>query len=73
MRVQVKVTPRANRPGVQVSVDGTLVVKVREPAEGGRANMAMVAALAEHFHVPCRAVSIVRGHASRRKLVEIEE
>ena len=50
-----------------------MVVKVREPAEGGRANMAMVAALAEHFHVPCRAVSIVRGHASRRKLVEIEE
>ena len=71
MRIQVKVTPRAKRPGIEKTADGTLVVKVREPAEDGRANAAVVEALAEHFAVPKRAISIVHGHASRRKLIEI--
>jgi uncharacterized protein (TIGR00251 family) len=73
MRVQIKVTPRAKRTGIEAATDGTLVVKVREPAEHGRANEAVVAAIASHFNVPRRSVSIVRGHTSRRKLVEIEE
>ena len=71
MRIQVKVTPRAKQPGVTTATDGTLVVKVREPATDGRANNAVIEALAEHFGVPRRSVSIVHGHASRRKLVEI--
>jgi uncharacterized protein (TIGR00251 family) len=71
MRIRVKVTPHAKRPGIEKAADGMLVVKVREPAEDGRANEAVVEALAEYFGVPKRAVSIVRGHASRRKLIEI--
>jgi uncharacterized protein len=73
MRVQIKVTPRAKRPAVEASSDGTLAVKVREPAESGRANAAVIEALAKHFNVPRRAVSILHGHTSRRKLVEITE
>jgi uncharacterized protein (TIGR00251 family) len=73
MRIRVKVTPRAKRPGIEAAADGTLVVKVREPADDGRANVAVVAALAKHFSVPRRAVSIVHGHTNRRKLVEIAE
>jgi uncharacterized protein len=72
MRIQVKVTPRARQPGVATAADGTLVVKVRAPAEDGRANEAVIAALAEHFGVPRRAVRIVHGHTSRRKLVEVD-
>lgn len=71
MRFQVKVVPRAKKTGIAPGTDGTLVVKVREPAEDGRANDAVVAALAEYFKVKPRAVTIVRGHASRRKLVEV--
>jgi uncharacterized protein (TIGR00251 family) len=71
MRIQVKVTPRAKRPCVETATDGSLVVKVREAAQAGRANTAVIEALAEHFGVPIRAVSIVHGQASRRKLVEI--
>ncbi|HUK81448.1 MAG TPA: DUF167 domain-containing protein [Verrucomicrobiae bacterium] len=71
MRVQIKVTPRAKRPGIKAAADGSLVVRVREPAENGRANVAVIEALAEHFEVPRGAVSIVRGHMCRRKLVEI--
>jgi uncharacterized protein (TIGR00251 family) len=73
MRIHIKVTPRAKRPAVEAASDGMLVVKVREPAENGRANAAAIEALAKHFNVPRRAVSIVHGHKSRCKLVEIAE
>jgi uncharacterized protein len=73
MKIQIKVIPRSKRPGIDLAADGTLVVKVREPAENGRANAAVIEALAKHFNVPRRAVSIVHGHTSRRKLVEIAE
>ena len=71
MRFPVKVVPRAKQPGVAPGIDGTLVIKVREPAEDGRANDAVIAALAGHFKVKPRLVTIVHGHASRRKLVEV--
>ncbi len=71
MRFPVKVVPHAKKIGIAPAVDGTLVVKVREPAEDGKANDAVIAALAEHFKVKPRAVTIVHGHASRRKLVEV--
>ena len=71
MRFPVKVVPRAKKTGLAPGADGVLVVKVREPAEDGRANAAVIAALAEHFQVKARAVTIVHGHASRRKLVDV--
>jgi uncharacterized protein (TIGR00251 family) len=73
MRVPVKVTPRARKPGIETSEDGSLLVKVREPAEGGRANDAVIEALAGHFGVAKRAVTIVRGRGGRRKLVEVQQ
>lgn len=71
MRVEVRVTPRARRAGVELLPDGTLAVKVTAPAEGGRANEAVVELLAAHFRVPKRSVAILRGRTARRKLVEI--
>ncbi len=71
MRVAIRVTPRAKRPAVIPAPDGTLRVKVAAPAQDGRANADAVKALAAHFNVPQRAVSIVQGHTSRSKIVEI--
>lgn len=71
MRVQVRVTPRAKRAGIARAEDGTLLVRVREPAEGGRANTAVVAAVAAHFGIPKQVVRIVHGFTSRRKLIEL--
>ena len=70
-RIDVRVIPHAKRRDVSMSPDGTLVVKVTEPAEGGRANAAVVDALAKHFNVPKRCVVILHGATSRQKLVEI--
>ena len=73
MRVQVRVIPRARQEAIEKMSNGTLRVKVTEPAEGGRANAAVIEALAEHFNVPKRCVTILRGQTGRQKLIEIEE
>lgn len=71
MRIEVRVMPRARRRAVERSSEGTFRMKVTEPAEGGRANAAVIEALAEQFDVPKRSVTILRGLTSRRKLIEI--
>jgi uncharacterized protein (TIGR00251 family) len=71
MRVSITVVPRARRPGVRLLEDGRLRVAVAAPAEAGRANDAVIAALADHFGVPRSRVRIVLGARSRRKVAEI--
>jgi uncharacterized protein (TIGR00251 family) len=71
MRIIVTVIPRARRPHVEPLEDGGLRVAVTAPPHEGRANAAVIAALAEHFHVPRSRVRILRGKTSRRKVVEI--
>ena len=53
------------------SHDGVLVVRVREPATDGRANQAVVEAVAAALGVPRRSVRITAGASSRRKVVEV--
>ena len=71
MKIEVRVKAGARETAVEKQTNGTLVVKVKEPAKEGRANQAVIEAIAEYFSVPRRSVAIVRGHASRSKLVEI--
>ena len=72
MRRAVLVRPRSAAPGVGGSHDGLLVVRVAEPATDGRANRAVVEAVATALGVPRRTVAIVGGVASRRKLLEVD-
>ncbi len=75
IRFQVRVHPGAHRTvvGGRHGPDGApaLVVRVTAPAVDGRANRALVDALAEAFAVRKRAVTIVTGANSRTKLVEV--
>jgi uncharacterized protein len=71
MRITVHVTPRAHRPGVERLPAGGYRVAVGAPPTEGRANDAVIAALAEHFGVSRSRVRIVRGHHGRLKLIEI--
>ena len=71
MRIRVKVIPRARKAGIERLPDGGVQVRVAAPAEGGRANAAVIEALAQHFGVPPRAVTIRQGLTNRSKLVEI--
>ena len=46
-------------------------MRVVEPAEGGKANSAVLALLAQVLHVPRRDLELTSGHASRDKLVAL--
>lgn len=48
-----------------------LIVNVPERAVEGRANEAVIKVVAGHFGVPKTSVNIVRGHASRHKILQI--
>ncbi len=71
MRIEVRVIPRARQRNIEKNADGSLLVKVTEPAEDGRANAAVIEAVAEYLGVAKRRVTLIRGRTSRRKLLEV--
>lgn len=72
-RVTVHVKPGSSKgPLVVAADDGALTVYLRERAVEGKANDGLVAVLAGHFGVAKSRVAIVRGHASRIKIVDID-
>jgi len=72
VRVTVWVKPGSRRPGLGGERDGALVVAVAPRAVDGQATAAALAAVAAAFGVHPRAVTLVTGPASRRKVIEID-
>lgn len=66
------VKPGAKAPGIVVGADGSIIVRVREPATEGKANEAVRRAIARAIGTPPSAVTLLRGASSRRKLFSIE-
>ena len=72
-RIAVRVHAGASSEGLTGRLaDGTLKLAVRAVPEGGRANRAVAGVLALVLGVGVSRVSVVRGPASRAKLVEVE-
>ena len=72
MRVEIHVRPGASTTVVGGAYDGALVVRVVEPATGGRATDAALSAVARAVGVSHRSVTLVKGATSRKKLIEID-
>ncbi|HEX7459907.1 MAG TPA: DUF167 domain-containing protein [Acidimicrobiales bacterium] len=72
MRRGIVVRARSSRTAVGGSHDGLLVVRVRAPATGGRANRGVVEAVSDALQVAKGAVRITAGASSRRKVVEVD-
>ncbi len=76
MRIRVRVHPGARRTevGGRYGPENipALVVRVVAPATDGRANAAVLDALADAFGVRPRAVRLVSGASSRSKVVEVD-
>src|SRR3954453_13920116 len=70
-RLRLRVSPGATRGGVVGRHGDAWKVRVAAPAEGGRANDAVVRLLAETLSVPREAVQLVSGQSSRDKIVEL--
>ena len=72
MKIFVKAKPNAREEEVLRVDENHFVVAVKEPPVGGKANEAIVRALAKYFKIPKSQVRITSGHTSRQKVVEIE-
>ena len=70
--LKIRVQPKASKNEILGFRGDTLRVRVTAPPEGGRANDAVVSLLATTLRLARSRVKIIRGHASRDKLVVIE-
>ncbi len=69
----VKAQPRSKAPGVEETAPGSFRVRVRAAPDRGRANDEIIERLAEHLGVPPSRLTLVRGAASSRKVVRLED
>jgi uncharacterized protein len=68
----VRLQPRARRDEVVGERAGAIVIRVTAPPVDGKANAALCALIARAAGVPPSRVSVVRGQASRDKVVHVE-
>lgn len=68
--LKVFVTPGARREKVEEKGE-MLVITVREPALGNRANERVRAIVARRLKVPLANVRILTGHHSRGKMISV--
>jgi len=68
----VKVVPGAKKNRVVGKYGDAIKVQVSAPPEGGKANEAVIAVLAEALGVRPNQISITRGHTQPRKTLQIQ-
>ena len=71
MKITIKVKTNSKRNAVEEGPGGDLRVLVKAPPQEGRANEAVIEALADHFRVPKSHISIVGGFKSKNKTIKI--
>jgi uncharacterized protein (TIGR00251 family) len=69
--LRIKVVPASSRDGIAGWLGESLKLRVRAPAERGKANAAVGTTLAGALGVPRKSVRIVRGVSSAEKVVEV--
>jgi uncharacterized protein (TIGR00251 family) len=69
--IAVRVQPGAKRSAVAGLHGARLKLRIAAPPIEGRANMAVLAFIAERLGVPHSQVSVARGDRSRDKLISV--
>jgi uncharacterized protein (TIGR00251 family) len=69
--IEVRVHPRSSRLMVDCVEGGVLKVKLTAPPARGEANEQLLKLLSKEFGVSKSSVRIIKGHASKDKVVEI--
>lgn len=73
MIINVTIKPNSKKGNVlELKNDGTILAYVREIAADGKANEALVKLLAKHYKTAKTQITILRGHNSRHKVIEIK-
>jgi len=72
MYIRADVTIQSKKESIFETKEAYFDIKVKEKAERNLANERVRELLALHFNVPKRAVRIISGHHSPRKLIDIK-
>lgn len=73
MELKIIVHPNSKKPRVEKDLLGTLNVYVSQPPLQGRANEAVIEALAGYLKTAKSRVKLIRGAKSKQKVFEIDE
>ena len=71
-RFEVYIQPRASKSELAGMHDGVPKIRIAAPAVENAANLALLEFVANRLGIAKRAVRIVSGNASRRKVLEVE-
>lgn len=71
MRLYVQVKPKSREDRVEQIDDAHFIVRVKEAPEGGKANEAVIRALARHLDIAPSRLSLVRGSSGKQKAIEL--
>ncbi|MDO8429788.1 MAG: DUF167 domain-containing protein [bacterium] len=71
MKIFVKAKPGSKLEKVRKVSENHFEISVRERPRDGKANLAILDALAEYFKISKSKLRIVSGHAAKNKIVEI--
>ena len=71
MKIFVRAKPRARKTAVQKTSEHHYTVMVPQEPKEGKANEAIIAALAAYFNVPKSMIVLESGHTSHNKVFEI--
>jgi hypothetical protein len=73
VKLALKVVPGASRDEISGWLGDSLKIRVRAPAESGKANAAVINILASQLGLHKRSINIISGMSSARKVIEIDD
>jgi len=71
MKLHIKVIPSSSKDCIAGWLDDTLKVKVKAPAEKGKANKSVIKVLEKSLELAKGSIHITSGTTSSRKIIEI--
>lgn len=71
--VTVTAKPGSKKPGIDIAADGKFIVRVAARPVEGKANDAIIQALAEHFEIAPSRIRLIGGGKSKVKRFEIPD
>ncbi|WP_088843399.1 DUF167 domain-containing protein [Hymenobacter gelipurpurascens] len=71
--LHLKAKPNARANQLLVAPDGTVTIRLKAPAQDGKANACLLGYLAEVFGVAKSSLTLLSGHTAPFKKVEVAE
>jgi len=72
MKISVKVIPNAKKQLIELLSDKSLKIHLKAKPVEGKANQALIKALAEYYNVSKSSIQILQGEKAKNKLVCIK-